>query len=370
MKPATRDYDPHAPGCLRELTQHLPPCPHCKTEGSLRVFEIEASGVNNRAGKRVLVCVSCNRELPVCGVLKRKASTEFICCRPPMPNAHRCRGHGGTAKSGNAVLGYKGGYSKSIPERMLPKYVEAMSDPELIGARKEVGLLQMRVTEILEKFKKKGGSAKTWEALKETWALFQTAMLAGDKDEIVKQGHAVNRIIKNGSQEEALWEELDKAIESKTRIGQREQGRLVAMKQMASYDQIMTLVQALIRAVKINVTDKIVLGRINGEFTKILNVRHAPQALPGPGPVVTVNAIAEPVAAAETKGEAVTVVEPLAAGEAAASGAAPPSAAPAPLTDGLMPDLAAYEAPWANGGLFPDLDAAALEALADDVDNW
>ena len=183
------------------------------------------------------------------------------------------------AQSGNAVLGYKGGYSKSLPERMLPGYISAMQDPELIGARKEVGLLQMRVAEILEKFKKRGGSAKCWEALKTAWGLFQAALLAGDKDEVLKQGAVVNRIIKSGNQEEALWEELDKAIESKTRIGQREQSRMVAMKQMASYDQIMTLVQALIRAVKANVTDKLVLGKINGEFTKILNVRHSPQPL-------------------------------------------------------------------------------------------
>src|SRR5437667_9187740 len=112
----------------------------------------------------------------LCGAKTRKGPP---CANPAMENG-RCRMHRGKAVKGIAHPNFKTGkYSKYLPERMLARYQEAQSDPNLIELRGEVALTDTFLADQLSKLDR-GESGELWERLQDAFNDFQSARMAGD----------------------------------------------------------------------------------------------------------------------------------------------------------------------------------------------
>ncbi|MCK6553411.1 hypothetical protein L6Q96_02325 [Candidatus Binatia bacterium] len=94
----------------------------------------------------------------------RSKQTGDRCEQRVVPGRSVCHYHGGKTPVGTALPQYKGaGRSRHLPVAMVERYRAAASDPELLALRKDLALIEVRLTSLLEKLTDSGpGDAATW----------------------------------------------------------------------------------------------------------------------------------------------------------------------------------------------------------------
>src|SRR5688572_15172438 len=81
-----------------------------------------------------------------CGAKTRSGAQ---CAQPAMPNG-RCRLHGGKTPRGIASANFKHGrYSSALPDRLVGRYLQAVSDPELIALHHDIALVDAFISDVL-----------------------------------------------------------------------------------------------------------------------------------------------------------------------------------------------------------------------------
>lgn len=134
-----------------------------------------------------------------------------------------CHMHGGRSLAGVAHPNHRHGrYSKRLPERLGEQYEEAVHDRDLLTLRDEIGVVTVRIGEILER--------------------------DPDPDD---------------------WREIEGLVETRRRLVDSERKRLVDMQQMITSEQAMTLVAAVVDAVKRHVSDRETLQAISTEVSQL-----------------------------------------------------------------------------------------------------
>ena len=81
---------------------------------------------------------------------KSKQSGEQ-CKRRATPGRNVCAIHGGKTRQGVSSGQFQHGrYSKYLPARLLERYEESRSDPDLLGFRDELALTDARLSQVVE----------------------------------------------------------------------------------------------------------------------------------------------------------------------------------------------------------------------------
>lgn len=207
----------------------------------------------------------------MCGYSEGPVSrrTGFPCRGKAMANG-RCRFCGGNAKRGAAHPRWKGGaYSKYMPRDVAGRYRDAMTDPDLLSARDEIALVQLRIQDLMGKLQE-GGTADLWQSLRQEFADVRAAISAGDAGALDRTLSALGQIIDKGSATEDVWGEMYEAIEAKTKVSEREWRRLRDLRQFMTVQQSMDLVTYLVDCVTRHVADRDVLGLITQDMGKVL----------------------------------------------------------------------------------------------------
>jgi len=155
------------------------------------------------------------------------------CRRPPLAGRKRCALHGGKSLVGVAHPAYRHGrrsrYLRNLAGVLKAGYRAALDDPELLSLREEVALLTARTVQLLDRLKGQEGAAY-----------------------------------------EATWAELRACILDKGRVAAAEWKRLVDLQSVITAEQAMNLVQALVAAVREEVTDRDTLQRIQSRLLEFL----------------------------------------------------------------------------------------------------
>ena len=199
--------------------------------------------------------------------------TGYPCRGKAMAN-RRCRFCGGNARRGAAHPKWKGGaYSKYMPKGVADRYKSAMVDPDLLSARDEIALVQLRIQDLMGKLKD-GGTAEMWQELRDEFVNVEAAIRAGDPGALDKSLKALGTVIEAGSTAEEVWSEMYEAIEAKTKVSEREWRRLRDLRQFMTVQQSMDLVSYLVECVTRHVTDRDKLAMITKDMDKVLS---APQ---------------------------------------------------------------------------------------------
>ena len=182
----------------------------------------------------------------------------------------RCRFCGGNAKRGVAHPKWKGGaYSKYMPKGVANRYKEALTDPDLLSARDEIALVQLRIQDLMGQLRE-GGTAELWASLRTHFTNVEAAIQAGDPGALDKGLKQLGEVIEEGSKAEAVWGEMYEAIEAKTKVSEREWRRLRDLRQFMTVAQSMDLVSYLVECVTRHVTDRDVLGLITQDMDAVL----------------------------------------------------------------------------------------------------
>ena len=184
----------------------------------------------------------------------------------------RCKMHGGKSLSGIASGTFvTGRYSKVLPKRLLDRYHEGLADRDLMALTDEIAVVNARLGELIGELDS-GGQAEKWEAITMGLDFCDTAIVA--KDLMSLQGHlaAIREVVKQGEADGLRWEEIGNWMERARKLRETEQRRLVAMQQMITADQAMTLIAVIVETVREHVTDPDALRAISNAVRRLANV--------------------------------------------------------------------------------------------------
>lgn len=193
----------------------------------------------------------------------------------------KCRYHGGGTPRGIASPHFEHGrHSKVMPVRLAASYEASLKDNELLALRSEISLIDARVSELIGKIDT-GESGKLWNDLRlhmrdvDDFTAAANRLPNGDPERIRLVAAAneslnkVRQLIRRGSEDWMVWQDIHQNIELRRRLTESEQRRLVAMQTMVTSEQAMSLIGALTAAVNRYVTDRQVLGKIQEEFIRL-----------------------------------------------------------------------------------------------------
>lgn len=200
------------------------------------------------------------------------------------PNG-RCYGHGGRAQTGAANgqhsngdsaarLRRHGRYDPYLPERLLERFEAAETDPDILSVRGEMALMTVRIQDVIDRLDQ-GESGELWSRLREMTAQYRAEQDLSVKAQILAD---IFQAIYRGAEEYLGWQEVQRLAESRRRLSETEQKRMVQLRQYMTAEQAMYLTSSLADIVVRNVTDPVALDRIRREFAGILTSTH-PAAL-------------------------------------------------------------------------------------------
>lgn len=203
-------------------------------------------------------------------------------CRAQAVRGKRvCRMHGGASLSGPLSPRWKTGrYSKVMPARMLERYRESLNDPDSMTFAEDVAILDARLAELLSRVDT-AESRRAWKDLENLFDLLQHAYRKGDKASQATYLDKIQRVIGSKRIDNSAWDEIHDLMAGKRKAVQAENQRLLDEKRLISLDQAMLLVQGVIEAVRLHISDRRTLSAIQASLDKLLNAPDREQrALP------------------------------------------------------------------------------------------
>lgn len=209
-------------------------------------------------GARTKSCRSCGHRYvkgdrswtcPECG-------EDRHCRRPVKREGDRCRFHGGRSLKGVDAPAFKDGRrSKYLPERLAARYEEASADPELLGMRSEVALLDARLYGELMAQIKEGESGPAWGRLKGLYRDLRKAMDARDPAAMGEALAEMGDVIEDGVNRQAAWAEAYDVADRIRKLKEGEYKRMDVLNQMITAERANVMVARVLKAVVDNVSD-------------------------------------------------------------------------------------------------------------------
>lgn len=204
----------------------------------------------------------------LCGA---KCRDGHACTNPAMDNG-RCRKHAGNAAKGVAASNFKTGrYSKYLPKDLMERYNSSIDDPELLNLRHDIALLDARLSQLLERVDTNQGK-QVWEDARKCHDEIKRAMNNEDYGGVLIGLEKLDRAIGIGLADYDAWSEIEKIVDQRRKTVESEQKRLVAMNQVITTEQAMTLVAAITMSIKRNVLDPKALTAIQNDLSRFLTM--------------------------------------------------------------------------------------------------
>ncbi len=197
------------------------------------------------------------------------------CNNAPVTGATTCRMHGGTAALRNRGAGngnYKHGrHAKDFGESKLKqRYLAARNDLELLAMRDELAVLDALLGEGIAKLSSaeaEGASLKQWTRVADLVLDLEAAVATKNWP---RQGELLTKLkdaVQAGRTEAETRAEVRQLIQERTKVAEREQKRLVAMRAMLTAEQAHAVFEQILDTLNEVVTD--------AELRRELNVRLA-----------------------------------------------------------------------------------------------
>jgi hypothetical protein len=198
-----------------------------------------------------------------------KTRTGGQCKQAALQNG-RCHFHGGKSLAGIASPTFQDGSRSKyvLPPRLRKRYDAALNDPALLEQRREIALVDARLGDLLARVDT-GESGALWSALMERREELIDAKRGGDTVKQVLALNAILDLISQGHADYRAWRELAAALDQRRKLVESERKRLVEMQQVMTSEQAMLLMNALLMAVKANVSDRGALSAIQTEFIRL-----------------------------------------------------------------------------------------------------
>lgn len=205
----------------------------------------------------------------------------------------RCHKHGGATPVGFGLpQTVTGRHSKYLPTRLIGRYQEAVSDPELLALRDDIGLLDTRIGQVVAALDT-GESRESWVALmaavsslEDQW---QKLLDDGEPPEAMERTvESIGRLVRQGLSEGYVWSEIRGLLKDRAGLVASERSRLVELQQYVTSERALLFVHAVMASVKQHVSDRRALAAISADLARLSDVRDS-RELAGAGVPVRCN---------------------------------------------------------------------------------
>jgi len=185
-----------------------------------------------------------------------------------MPNG-RCRFHGGKSLSGVASPVFKSGkYSQYMPPRLLERYGEALTDPDLLALSEEIAAVDALIIDALGRMDTRE-SGVLWRAANKKLVAMEAALRRDDQGQANMLFRELGGIIRGGQDHFKVVDEVRALFQDRRRLVESERKRRVEEQLSLTIEEAMNLFTAMVTAVKEYVDDRAKLALIQAEFNRL-----------------------------------------------------------------------------------------------------
>lgn len=206
------------------------------------------------------------------------------CTRDPMANG-RCYLHGGKSPKGIASGRFvHGRYSKSVPARLAGSYEEVLADPRRLELDNELAVYVARNREILASLysgDSDGLRRRMRDEKRSMEAARRNAQSAGDRgdaeaqrrysEKAVEHLNAIMRMIERGATDAERWLEWSNNTDQLRKLAESERKRRVEDQQIATTEEVMALMAAVLSVITRHVTDQRTRRAIGTELDALVS---------------------------------------------------------------------------------------------------
>jgi hypothetical protein len=179
--------------------------------------------------------------------------------------------HGGKTPKGIAHPNFvHGRYSASLPARLSQGYEQALNDPKRLELDNELAVVISRNQELLEGLYY-GDSLAFRQRLLNYKRAMEAARRDGDADTQAEHFNAMLRLIERGAADGERWVELKDNIETQRKLAESERKRRVEEHQIATTEEIMAIMGAVLAIITRHVLDERVRHAIGTDIEALVS---------------------------------------------------------------------------------------------------
>lgn len=180
------------------------------------------------------------------------------CGRSPIKGRRFCRRHGGRARAGAASGRFKTGrYSKYLPSGLLDNYQTAISDPQLLDLRDEIGLITTRLMQLTAHVQSAETTVKLWRDLKSAYRDLDLALRTQNAEALVEASQVLGRLIEHGYAGVVVWDEIARNVDQRRKLVESERKKMLELHQVITVERLMILIAAISHEFKTVITKHI-----------------------------------------------------------------------------------------------------------------
>jgi hypothetical protein len=127
----------------------------------------------------------------------------------------------------------------------------------------------VRIEELFAQFA--GRATAAWEELDESFARLEAAVKSGDVNKFMPALEAHGKLIRQGLDEDVLWNKIERARNHRLSIIDRERRWLLDAGQMVTTERLAMLGTALVHIIQSRVKDEATMGAISNDIRMLLN---------------------------------------------------------------------------------------------------
>lgn len=175
-----------------------------------------------------------------------------MCGRLVAPEStDRCRRHYRPVGIHNpqTVHGLGSEYTKNIPRQLFDDFVAAYSDPNLLSCRKEVALLDARISTLFRRIESKESDAN-WNRVRSAWEVVSRAQRSQDYEKMAMALPELGEAITEGASENEVWREIKQSINQRAALANREVSYMREMREGLTLEQSAILLTRIAGAIE------------------------------------------------------------------------------------------------------------------------
>lgn len=194
-----------------------------------------------------------------CSATKRDGTP---CGQPAITPSKFCRVHGGKVPSGVHSGAFTGAgcggaqYENSIRDpELLKKYINVVTDPELLNLSSEVSLVRAHILQALEKITESGESESRWDDAINAYNKLVRARRTKSGAKYQEALTDLEKVFTEHRNDRLLWDDLYNAMRTLDKLVGRENKRRAQLHAVMSTDQIVGMLARIVTIIQDNVAD-------------------------------------------------------------------------------------------------------------------
>ncbi len=177
--------------------------------------------------------------------------------------------HRGCVPRGVEHYKWKGGLTAVVPSRIAEKLERLAADQTIYDIRHDLAGASARVEELFSQFASTATAA--WEELDGSFASLEAAVKSGDVNKFMPALEAHGKLIRQGLDEDVLWNKIERARNHRLSIIDRERKWMLDAGQMITAERLAMLGTELLHIIRSRVKDEGTLAAISNDIGMLMD---------------------------------------------------------------------------------------------------